>query len=179
MRKAFQTLALAMASLVVFGGFTPPASLLPSANVKDLQGQTVNMSTVANGGKPVLVSFWATWCKPCIQELKAIHNVYDKWKEETGVKIIAISVDDARNAPKVKPFVNGLGWEYEVYLDENGDFKRAMNVNNVPHTFLIDGNTGKVVWQHNSYAPGDENELFEEIKKLANASNPPADKSQH
>lgn len=179
MKRAFQTLALAVVSLAIFGGFTPGASLLPAANVRDLQGQTVSTSTISNNGKPILISFWATWCKPCIQELKAIHNVYDKWKEETGVKVIAISIDDARNAPKVKPFVNGLGWEYEIYLDENGDFKRAMNVNNVPHSFLIDGNTGKVVWQHNSYASGDENQLFEEIKKLSNGSNPPADNSHH
>ena len=53
-----------------------------------------------------------------------------------------------------------------MYLDENGDLKRAMNVNNVPHAFLIDGN-GKVVWQHNSYAPGDEEKLYEVIKQVA------------
>ena len=83
------------------------------------------------------------------------------------MKLVAVSIDDSRNASKVKPYVDGQAWEYDVYLDENADFKRAMNVNNVPHTFLIDGD-GNIVWQHNSYSPGDEQELYELVKKLAN-----------
>jgi hypothetical protein len=88
------------------------------------------------------------------------------WQDETGVKIVAISIDDARNATKVGPFVNGEGWEYEVYIDENQDFKRLLNVNTIPHTFLLNGN-GEVVWQHNGYAAGDEDELYELIQKVA------------
>ncbi len=178
MKKTFLSFVLCGAALIVFGGFGG-SPLLPSANVKDLQGKTVNTSTISNDGKPILISFWATWCKPCLQELKTIHTLYDDWRKQTGVKVVAISIDDARNAAKIKPFVNGLGWDFEVYLDQNGDFKRAMNVNNVPHTFLVDGNTGKIVWQHNSYAPGDENHLFEEIKKLAGGENAPAPTSEH
>ena len=83
------------------------------------------------------------------------------------MKLIAVSIDDSRNADKVKPYVDGQSWDYEVYLDVNGDFKRAMNVNNVPHTFLLDGNK-KIVWQHNSYSEGDEDELYELVTKLSN-----------
>jgi hypothetical protein len=97
--------------------------------------------------------------------LNTIQDRYADWQEETGVKIIAISIDDSRTSSSVAPFVSGKGWEYEVYLDINGDFKRAMNVNNVPHVFLLDGN-GKIVLQHNSYTPGDEDELYEQIKLL-------------
>ena len=86
--------------------------------------------------------------------------------KETGVKLVAISIDDARSAGKVVTDVKAKGWEYEVYIDENQDFKRAMNVNNVPHTFLIDG-SGQVVWSHNSYAEGDEATLFDNVRKLA------------
>ena len=68
---------------------------------------------------------------------------------------------------KVAPYVNGKDWAYEVLLDPNGDFKRAMNVNTIPHTFLMDGE-GKIVWQHNSYSEGDEDELYDLVKKLAN-----------
>lgn len=140
--------------------------VIPAASIKNIKGEKVNSSTITNEGKPILLNFWATWCKPCIQELSNLSSVYDDWKEATGVKIVAVSVDDVRNSAKVAPFVNGKRWEYEVYLDENGDLKRAMNVNNVPHSFLIDGN-GKVVWQHNSYAPGDEEKLYEVIKQVA------------
>lgn len=141
-------------------------TLVPAANIKNLKGEVVNTSTFENGGKPILINFWATWCKPCVQELTAWNNVYDEWKKETGVKVIAVSVDDARTASKVAPFINGKRWEFEIYIDQNGDFKRAMNVNATPHSFLLDKD-GKIVWMHNSYAPGDEDKVFEVLKKVA------------
>lgn len=147
---------------------------LPAVDVKNLEGKTLSTKTWSNDGKPVVVSFWATWCKPCINELVAISEVYDKWKAETGVKVIAVSIDDARNSIKVGPFVNGKGWDYEVFLDVNQDLKRAMNVNNVPHTFVLDGNMN-IVWQHNSYSPGGEEHIFEIVKQVA-AGKPVEDK---
>ncbi|OQX97553.1 MAG: hypothetical protein B6I20_12380 [Bacteroidetes bacterium 4572_117] len=111
-------------------------------------------------GKPILISFWATWCKPCIKELIAYDDNYLDWQKKTGVKIIIISIDDSKSVDRVAPFVNGRGWEFESYLDENSVFKRAMNVINVPHTFVFDG-SGKLVQQHTSYAVGDEEELYE------------------
>ncbi len=138
---------------------------LPAVDVKNLQGGVFNTGDIENDG-PIIVSFWATWCKPCILELNTIAEEYIDWQDETGVKLIAISIDDARNTAKVAPFVNGQNWDYDVYLDTNGDLKRAMSVNTVPHTFLLNANK-EVVWQHNSYAPGDEVELHEEVIKLA------------
>lgn len=138
---------------------------IPSVDVKKLDGTTFNTGTTENDGKPVIINFWATWCSPCERELNNIAEMYDEWVEETGVKLVAISIDDTRNMAKVAPYVNGKGWEYDVYIDPNGDFKRALGVNNVPHTFLVDG-AGKIVWQHNSYSEGDEYELIELVEKL-------------
>ncbi|PCI99880.1 MAG: alkyl hydroperoxide reductase [Flavobacteriales bacterium] len=164
MKKLFLLSTLTILSFTVFSQSEKRA--IPSAKVTDMEGATVNTSDFNNDGKPMIINFWATWCSPCKRELNNIADVYDEWVEETGVKLIAISIDDARNAGKVAPYVNGKSWDYEVYIDSNQDFKRALNVNNVPHTFLVNGK-GEIVWQHNSYSEGDEDELYEAVKKLA------------
>ncbi len=146
--------------------FSGDLGKIPAVTLKKLDGTKISSSTFTNNGKPIIISFWATWCKPCKKELDAISETYVDLVNETGVKLIAISIDDARSSGKVVTDVKMKGWEYEVYLDENQDFKRAMNVNNVPHTFLVDG-TGHIVWSHNSYTEGDEEKLFENVKKLA------------
>lgn len=139
---------------------------LPSVNIKDVDGNTVNTAEVSNNGKPIVVSFWATWCKPCVLELNTINDEYEDWQDETGVKLVAVSIDDQRNTNKVAPFVDAKGWEYDVWLDANWDFKRALGVNNVPHTFLLDGE-GNIVYSHNNFSPGDEEELYEQILKIS------------
>ena len=138
---------------------------LPSVNIKDMEGNSVNFSKISNNGKPIIISFWATWCKPCKAELNTIAEEYDDWVDETGVKLVAVSIDDARSSSRVEPYVNAQGWEYLVLMDPNSDLRRAMGVNNVPHTFLING-AGKIVWDHNNYSPGDEEELYEKLIHL-------------
>lgn len=139
--------------------------LLPSVDVKTINGKSININSIENNEMPIVINFWATWCKPCKKELNNIAEVYDEWQDETGVKIIAISIDDTRSMSKVAPYVNSVGWEYEVYLDPNGDLKRAMGVSTVPHTFLLNSKK-EIVWQHRGYIDGDEDELFDEIQNL-------------
>jgi len=138
---------------------------LPNIEVKTLDGSKFNITKIENEGSPMVISFWATWCKPCKKELNNIAEVYDDWQEETNVKVIAISIDDSRSMSKVNPYVNASDWDYEVYLDINSDLKRAMGVSTVPHTFLLNAKK-EIVWQHKGYIDGDENELYKEIKKL-------------
>jgi len=140
-------------------------SQIPSVDIKDLNGKVFNTSEFDNNNNPIIISFWATWCKPCKQELENIHELYEDWQEETNVKLIAISIDDSRNTAKIKPLVNAKGWEYEVYQDSNREFATKMGVNPIPHTFLLDGNK-KVVWEHVTYADGDEEELYEKVLEL-------------
>ncbi|MBK7384600.1 MAG: TlpA family protein disulfide reductase [Flavobacteriales bacterium] len=155
-------------TLLLVGVLSIPAfaqQRLPNVTVQTLDGKKVDSRTFSNDGKPVIVNFWATWCAPCKKELNAIAEKYADWQARTGVKLIAVSIDDARSMARVKPYVSGQDWDYEVYLDPNGDLKRALNVNNVPHTFLLNGN-GEIVYQHNNYEPGDENVLFEQVLEL-------------
>jgi len=139
-------------------------SKVPAVQIKKLDGSATNSSTFSNNGKPIIIDFWATWCKPCIAELEAIADQYAQWTKETGVKVIAISVDDARTMAKVAPFVKEKGWTYETYLDPNQDFQHAMQVINCPCVFIVDG-SGQIVWVHNSYMEGDEDKLYEALKK--------------
>jgi len=164
MKKSILTLAFVLIASAVMA---QNAKVPENITIKTLDGKTVETSIINNDGKPIIISFWATWCKPCNRELNAIKEVYNEWQEQTGVKLVAISIDDSRSAAKVKPHVDGNGWEYEVYLDQNQDFKRAMNVVNVPHTFLVNGK-GEIVWQHTAYVDGSEEELFELVQKIAN-----------
>lgn len=138
---------------------------MPSVLLEDLDGNSINSADVSNDGNPIIVSFWATWCKPCRLELNTIAEEYDDLVEETGVKLVAVSIDDERNKSKVRPVVDASGWDYDIWLDTNSDLKRAMGVNYPPQTFLIDGN-GKIVYSHVGYVPGDEETLYEEIRKL-------------
>ena len=138
---------------------------LPNIDVKTLNGKKFNITELHNNGSPIVISFWATWCKPCKKELNNIAEVYEDWQDETNVKIVAISIDDSRSMSKVAPYVNASDWDYEVYLDANSDLKRAMGVSTVPHTFLLNGKN-EIVWQHKGYIDGDEIELLKEIKKI-------------
>lgn len=141
-----------------------PKSTVPSVEIKTLDNQTINIQDALNKEGYTIISFWATWCKPCIAELSAINDEYTDWQEETGVKVIAISIDDARSKVRIPTIVNGKNWEFEVYSDENSDLKRALNVQNVPHTFIINPQ-GEIVWQHTSYNPGGEAHYIQFVKE--------------
>lgn len=135
------------------------------ASLKTLDGKSVNSSSFSNNGKPIILVFWISFHKNPVWLLDEIAEVYDNWKKETGVKLIAVAEDDSRTSCEVKSKVNAKGWEYEFYLDPTQDFKRAMSINDVPHTMIINGD-GKVVWEKVGYTVGDENKIYEELKKL-------------
>lgn len=82
------------------------------------------------------------------------------------MKVVAVSVDDARTLSRARAMTQGQGWDdYTCVYDKNQDLKRAMNVSLTPHTFIVDGK-GNIVYSHSGYTPGSEQELFEKIKAL-------------
>ena len=154
-----------LTALLFMGVFAVSFAQLPSVTLKTMEGKTINTSKLNNGGKPFIISFFATWCKPCNRELKAIQEVYADWQDETGVKVIAVSIDQAQNIQKVKPLVDGNGWEFDILLDPNSDFKRAMGVNLIPHVFIVDGK-GKIVESRSGYTEGGEQHLIEKVREI-------------
>jgi peroxiredoxin len=138
---------------------------VPNVSLKNLKGEAVNIRELASSGKITVVSFWATWCSPCKKELTNYAELYDVWQEKYGVQVLAISIDDARNTAKVKAYVNGVNWPFEVLLDPNEDMKRSMNFQTVPFSMLVD-QSGNIVYRHNSYVEGDEFIMEEKIAAL-------------
>ena len=147
----------------LFMAFSTFAQNIPNASIVDLKGNKVNFKDIIKSDKPVIISFWATWCVPCMNELDAISEVYPDWQEETGVKLIAISQDDDRTARRIVPLVNGKGWDYEIYRDYNNELKRAFNIASIPYMLII--KDGKIVSTRSGYTPGSEDEIYEIISK--------------
>lgn len=130
---------------------------LPMVQLRDIHGATVNTAELSDG-RPVIIAFFATWCKPCMRELQAIDEVYADWQDQTGVEMYIVSIDQGQDSKKVKPLVDGYGWDYRVLLDPNGELKRAMNVQNIPHIVVLDKN-GTIVYNHTGYTEGSEQEI--------------------
>ena len=166
LNKYFIMKKYVLALTVLLLGFIGDAmAQLPSVTLKDINGKTITTDTLNNGGKPFIIDFFATWCKPCNRELTAISEVYDDWKKETGVKIFAVSIDQAQNINKVRPLVDQEGWEYDVLLDPNSDFKRALGIQMIPYVLVCDGK-GNIVYRHNGYTDGAETEFIEKVREL-------------
>ena len=159
MKKIFSLLCLLLAVSLA------SAQQLPDVKVENAQGKIVSVRDLAQG-KPMIIAYWSIACKPCIQELNAINDNLADWLEEVDMKVVAVSVDDARTVSRARAMTKGQGWDdYVCLYDKNQDFKRAMNVSLTPHTFIVDGK-GNIVYSHSGYTPGSEQELFEKIKKL-------------
>jgi len=138
---------------------------LPAVTVQTLTGQSISTETWQTGKGPVIVSFWATWCRPCMQELNAIQALYGDMQARTGVTLYAVSIDDPREASRISALAASKGWTYNLVIDHSTQLKRQMGVVNIPHTFLIN-QAGEIVYQYNTYEPGKEQELYQQLLRL-------------
>ncbi|GAA4057329.1 TlpA disulfide reductase family protein [Flavobacterium chungnamense] len=151
--------------LLLFGFLSYSQQNVPNIKTTSIDGKTVSIQTdFLEKDKLYLFSFWATWCSPCIQELDAINEVYEDWKKNLNVELIAVSTDDSRTQKRVKPLVNGKGWNYTILLDTNQEFKRSLGISNIPYLIVI--KNGKIVFTENGHTPGNEDKLFEKLKSL-------------
>lgn len=137
---------------------------LPSVQLKDLEGKAIMTDSLSDGQRPLVLTFFATWCKPCLRELNAIADVYPDWLAESNLRLVAVSIDEGANSHKVKPLVKSRGWDFEVLLDPNGDLKRALNVQVIPSVIVL-SRTGKVIYRHTGYTDGGEEEIIQAIRE--------------
>lgn len=156
---------LSVSLFMIIGVYAFGQNTLPSASLKTLDGQNVDLISFANNGKITIISMWATWCAPCKKELDAIAELYDEWQSKYNVELLAITIDTQRQLAKVKPMVESKGWTYTVLSDANNQMRNTLGVVDIPKTFLVN-NLGEIVYTHVGYSPGDEFELEEEIKNL-------------
>lgn len=144
---------------------------LPDTAIKTLDGKNAALTdyvgTAEKPGKITVISLWASWCKPCQNELDAIAEMYEDWQEEYDMQLIAVTIDTRRALAKVAPIVESKGWEYIILSDTNQALRNTLNFQSIPHTLLVDQN-GNIVDVHSGYAPGDEYELEDKIKVLYN-----------
>ena len=160
MKKIFFLFPLVLISFQ----FIKAQNTLPEVKLKTTSGSTISINTILKSDKPIILSFWATWCAPCINELEAISEVYEDWQKETGLILYAVSVDDARSIAKAASMAKGKGWNFELVYDENQELKRALNIANIPHVVVYF--KGKIIYQHSGYTVGSEIDMYKKIKAL-------------
>ncbi len=139
------------------------ADKAPSFTLEKVDGGRHKLADFLGEG-PVLLNFWASWCKPCKQEAPHLIELY-KEMHDSGLQIVAISVDDVNSVGKVKTAVRKLKLPYPVLLDPRGEYSKRLGVASLPTNVLLDKN-GKIVRTFTGFRPGDEKEFAAEIKKL-------------
>ncbi|MDN3642638.1 TlpA disulfide reductase family protein [Lutimonas halocynthiae] len=136
---------------------------LPLLNLHAIDGSQTNVNELSLD-KVVIISFWATWCEPCLKELDAFNENLDYIENDLNAKVLAVSIDDSRTISRIAPMLNGNDWKFEVFIDSNQEVKRTLNIINIPHTVLIYQN--QILYESTGYLNGDEITLFSKIKDI-------------
>jgi cytochrome c biogenesis protein CcmG, thiol:disulfide interchange protein DsbE len=135
---------------------------IPEMELRTVDGIKISSATMFESGQPSVVIFWNSYNNRCCDNIENMQSVWLNQLKDKGVKLIAICVDCNGNWNYVKPFVNGKAWEFDIYIDLNGDFKRAMGITDAPYTVLLDKNQ-KVVCRSSGYCSGNEEFVCQKI----------------
>lgn len=135
----------------------------PSFNLLDLDKDEVFLDSLLTKG-PVVLSFWATWCKPCLKELDAFNELE---LEFDSVTFVAINEDGPRTQKKVPSFVKSRGWDsLLILIDSNRKAIELFQVEAIPHTFIIDTERN-ILYHHIGYRKGDEETVREKLLAIS------------
>jgi len=136
---------------------------LPKMSLKMLNGKSTDVSSFLEDG-PILINFWATWCAPCIKEMKYLDK-FNKKYAESGFQVVSINTDTPRSLSKVKSFVKSRGYSFEILMDPKSEFIRKAGGKVLPFLLLVNTD-GTIFKRHMGYSPGDEITLEKEIGEL-------------
>jgi peroxiredoxin len=109
-------------------GFTAP-----DLTLQTLDGETVTLSELR--GQAVLINFWASWCPPCRNEMPAIQQVYEEYRDE-GFSVLAVNSQEQET--RVAAFAESLGLTFPILIDRDGAVFDAYQVAALPTTFFVD-----------------------------------------
>jgi len=142
---------------------------IPAVDLRNIDGKIVSSTEITLPGIPTLVVFWNSTSGKCCENLDKLQETWEDSLRHLGVKMVAICVDCNGNWTQVKPIVNGNDWDFETYIDVNGDFKRAMNVGEVPCSMLFDTDQN-LICRMNSACTGSEEFICSSIMEHLNLS---------
>ncbi len=151
-------LSLALSGAVPSGAGEALQFVLP-----DIDGREFSLKKEVGAG-PLVLDFWATWCKPCIKELPVLQEISTDY-EKRGVRVVTINIDGPHNQAKIRPFMHRHRLQLPVLLDKTGSVIKQFQLISVPSTVII-SSAGEVVYKHSGYKPGDEKVLRSKLDEL-------------
>lgn len=141
----------------------PTAFGAPAWTLENPAGRRVAFADELARG-PVVVSFWATWCKPCLKELPHLEELAERY--DGRVTFLAVCTDDSRSVAKVEPLVRARGWSHlKVLLDTAAAVQQALQVDAMPYLIVYD-REGREAYRHAGYVEGGEVELEQAILQV-------------
>jgi len=132
------------------------------AYLRDLNGKLIPSSEMIQSGHPVIVIFWKSGNSKCCENLETVQSAWMSELKDKGVNFIAVCEDCSGSWSHVKPIVVGKDWEFEVYIDVNGDFKRSVGVSVIPSTLIYDSQQN-LICNHPGWCSGNEELVCEKI----------------
>jgi cytochrome c biogenesis protein CcmG/thiol:disulfide interchange protein DsbE len=151
--------------LLIFPGFIPGllAQQVYETSLSTMEGKPTDIGEL-KGDSLTVLDFWATWCKPCLLSIPELIKMSQEFGER-GVNFIGINEDGPRNIAKVRPFAFSKGITYPVLMDADQELMSTLMVSALPTLIILDRN-GKVLYTHEGFSHGDENEIKAQISDL-------------
>ena len=151
-------------------------------NWSEEEGKRLRKFTSQPDRNAVVMSFFATWCQPCMKELPLLEEVYQEYKDER-IKFFLVDITEAtrtipgnENLPKAGPFLEEKGVTMQILYDTRGTVMKRYNAQTLPRLFLMDGNR-KITLTRRGFHEGEEKkfkkDLSVELERLL-AELPPA-----